>query len=58
MSGKIFPGYDSLSNAAADEVISLVKQKPDGVICFASGSTPIGACEWLAKETIEQNVNF
>lgn len=55
---QIFPGYDSLSRQTAAEVISLVKQKPGAVICVASGSTPIGACEWLVKKAGEEQVDF
>lgn len=58
MTTKIFSDYDSLSQASADEVINLVKEKPDAVICFASGSTPVGTCEWLSKKVTKQKTDF
>ena len=58
MTIKIFPNYDALSQQTADEIISLVKQKPTAVICFASGSTPVGTCEWLVKKAKEQHIDF
>jgi glucosamine-6-phosphate isomerase len=54
---KVFPDYDALSKQTADELIDLIKQKPNAVICFASGSTPVGTCEWLVKKIKEQQID-
>jgi galactosamine-6-phosphate isomerase len=58
MTTKIFSDYNALSQHTADEIIALVKQKPSAVICFASGSTPVGTCEWLVKKATKQNIDF
>jgi galactosamine-6-phosphate isomerase len=58
MTTKICTDYDALSQHTADEIIALVKQKPSAVICFASGSTPVGTCEWLVKKATKQNIDF
>lgn len=58
MTTKIFPDYDALSQQTADEVIALVKEKPTAVICFASGSTPVGTCEWLVEKANVQKIDF
>jgi 6-phosphogluconolactonase/glucosamine-6-phosphate isomerase/deaminase len=55
---QIFPDYDALSQAAAAEVIGLIKQKPTAVICVASGNTPVSTCDWIVKKSIEENVDF
>ena len=58
MTTKIFTDYNALSQQTADEVIALVNEKPTAVICFASGSTPVGACEWLVKKVKGQKIDF
>lgn len=45
--------YDALSKAAAQQVASLIRRKPDSVIGFATGSTPVG----LYKELIRLHEN-
>ena len=44
-----FPDYETLSEATANLIIEVLKQKPDALICIASGDTPLGVCEFLAK---------
>jgi len=55
---KVFKNYDELSQRAADEVINLVKQKPDAVICFASGNTPLSTCQWIVKKAASEKIDF
>lgn len=35
------PDYDSLSEAASEQLLALVQRKPDAVICVATGATPL-----------------
>lgn len=46
----VFPDYSSLSEQAADEMIRLLKEKPDALICMASGSSPKGCCEFFVQK--------
>lgn len=42
-----FPDYESLSKAAADRIISSVRENPDLKICLATGSSPTRCYEIL-----------
>jgi glucosamine-6-phosphate isomerase len=55
---KICKDYQSLSEAAATEIIELVKHKPDAVICLASGDTPRLTCKLLVEKTVRENVDL
>ncbi len=44
-----FPDYKTLSEATANLIIDVLKQKPEAIICIASGDTPLGVCQFLAK---------
>jgi galactosamine-6-phosphate isomerase len=57
MKVRIFETALDLDRAAAQEIADLLKQKPDAVICMASGNSPRGACEQLAILAHEQGVN-
>lgn len=41
--------YEEMSTAAAERVAAIVQEKPDAVLSFATGSTPIGTYEKLAE---------
>ena len=41
--------YEELSRRAASFVAGQLKEKPSSVLCFATGSTPLGAYEEIAK---------
>ncbi len=43
------PDYEALSEATANIIIGVLKQKPDALLCIASGDTPLGVCKFLAK---------
>jgi galactosamine-6-phosphate isomerase len=58
MQVKIYDDYESLSAAAADEIISLVKNKPGAVLCLASGDTPRLTCILAAEQAIKQKIDF
>lgn len=55
---KIYKDYEALSAQAADEIISLVKNKPDAVLCLASGDTPRLTCTLAVERAIEENIDF
>lgn len=44
-----FSNYETLSEATANLIIDVLKQKPDALICIASGDTPLGLCKFLAQ---------
>jgi galactosamine-6-phosphate isomerase len=54
----IFKDYELLSQQTAGEVIGLVKEKPDAVICLASGSSPLGTCQWIVKKANAEHVDL
>lgn len=43
MTIQTFPDYDTLSQHTAEHIAALVNQKPDAMLCLASGDTPTGA---------------
>ena len=55
---KIYRDYNELSAHAADEIIELVKRKPDSVLCLAAGDTPRLTYEMVAKKAGSEKVNF
>ncbi len=54
----IFNDYHTLSFYAAEEIIRLVKSKPDAVICFASGDTPRLAYKLLVEKALVEKIDF
>lgn len=46
---KTFSDYQTLSEATAQIIIDVLQQKPEALICIASGDTPMGVCKTLAK---------
>ena len=44
-----FSNYETLSQATANLIIEVLKQKPDALICIASGDTPLGVCKFLVQ---------
>lgn len=55
---KIFDSYSAVSAAAAAEIIELVKNKPDAVLCLASGETPKRMCQVAAERAINEKIDF
>ena len=49
MTIQTFPNYETLSEATANLIIDVLTQKPEALICIASGDTPLGVCKFLAK---------
>ncbi len=44
-----FSNYETLSEATAQKIMDVLKQKPESLICIASGDTPLGVCKFLAQ---------
>jgi galactosamine-6-phosphate isomerase len=55
---KIYTDYETLSDTVASAIVDLVKQKPNAVICFASGHTPLRACQLFVQKIQEQRINI
>ena len=55
---KIYKDHHGLSEAAATEVIELVKNKPNAVICMASGETPRLTCKLLVEKAVKEKVDL
>ena len=55
---EVFEDYDAVSDRAAEIVIGQVRRKPDSVIGFATGSTPLGLYKRLIKAHRERGLDF
>jgi len=55
---KIHENYESLSRQAANEIIALMKQKPEAVLCLASGDTPRLAYSLMTKMAKDEKIDF
>ncbi len=49
MQQQTFPTYDALSDHTARHIAALLRQKPDAMLCLASGDTPIGTFRRLTE---------
>jgi glucosamine-6-phosphate isomerase len=54
----IYPDYQSMSQAAAERVITILSQKPNAVICLPSGSTPLGMFQALVAANQKGATDF
>lgn len=50
--------YDEMSKKAADLIVNMLIDKPQAKFGFATGSTPIGLYEYLAKTEKEGEISF
>ena len=50
--------YDELSKEGAEHIASLIRKKPDAVIGFATGSTPLGLYKELIRMHREAGLDF
>jgi galactosamine-6-phosphate isomerase len=55
---EILPGYDDMSAAAAAIIIDCIKQKPDALLCFASGDTPKLAYRLVSERIKKENIDI
>jgi len=58
MNVMIVKDYETMSQEAAKIVIDQVVKKPDLIVCFPTGSTPIRMYEILVEENARGNVDF
>jgi len=57
MEVKIFEDYNSMSAATADIIINCVKNKPNALLAFATGNTPILTYKLLAEKVKQQKID-
>lgn len=55
---KIYKDYHSLSLHAAAEIIDLVSNKPEAVLCLASGDSPRLMCKLMAERVVKEKLDF
>ncbi|MGZ8550103.1 MAG: 6-phosphogluconolactonase [Chitinophagaceae bacterium] len=55
---KIYKDHQDLSETAANEIIDLVKTKPNAVLCLASGDTPRLTCKLFVEKAIKEKVDL
>lgn len=54
----IYKDYNTLASMAANEIIGVIKSKPNAVLCLATGETPLLTYEMIAIQAIDENVDF
>lgn len=54
----VYKNYQSLSEAAANEIIELVKHKPNAVLCLASGETPWLTCKLFVEKVVKEKTDL
>jgi len=54
----IYKDYHDLSDHTADEIISLVKNKPNALLCLATGDSPRLAYKLMVEKAIHDKVDF
>lgn len=47
---KVYNDYNELSRATADLIVERIRQKPEAMICVASGHTPIGVLQCMLDD--------
>jgi glucosamine-6-phosphate isomerase len=55
---KIFKDYNILSAHAAEKIVEIVKDKPDAVLCVASGDTPKQTYTIVAETATSEHIDF
>jgi len=58
MECRIFDDYNDLSDAAAELILGIVERKPEAVLCFATGNSPVGTYKALAGMAKERGTDF
>jgi glucosamine-6-phosphate deaminase len=54
----ILPGRDEVARIAADAVVALLRRRPGAVLGVATGSTPVGVYDELARRAAVGDVSF
>lgn len=55
---KIFKDNDELSFATSEEIIRIIKSKPDAVLCLATGQSPILTYQMLVEKIIADKIDI
>lgn len=55
---KVVSDYDQMSDVASELVIGLLKQRPQSVIGFATGGTPVGLYKRLVSAYERRDIDF
>ncbi len=55
---EVFPDYEAISDRAAEIVTDQIRRKPDSVIGFATGSTPLGLYKRLIQNHAKHGLDF
>lgn len=55
---EVFADYESISDRAAEVVTEQLRRKPDSVIGFATGGTPLGLYKRLIRNHNERGLDF
>jgi len=55
---KIFKDYEALSFATCEAIIDIIKDKPDAVLCLATGQSPILTYELLVEKIISNKIDI
>jgi glucosamine-6-phosphate isomerase len=55
---KVYSDHRQLSKDAANEIINLVKNKPNAALCLAAGDTPRLTYQAVVRQAREQNIDF
>jgi galactosamine-6-phosphate isomerase len=55
---KVFKEYETLSQEAADEIVTVVKQKPNAALCLATGDTPTLAYSFLTRKILTEEIDI
>ncbi len=58
MNIRTFEDYRRLSTNTAREILRIVLEKQDAVLCLATGETPLGAYAELVRQAKMQRINF
>ncbi len=53
-----YPDYNTMCRAAADMIITQIKFKPDSLLCFPSGDSPVGVYKHLIADAKNGTVDF
>ncbi len=54
----IFSDYETMCRAAADMITAQIKRKPNSLICFPSGDTPLGVYKYLIADAHNGSIDF
>lgn len=58
MQTKIYTNYETLSAAVAQIMFDTIQQKPNAVICLASGHTPLLPCQLFVQKANDEHLHI